>query len=151
MQKIWYQAGFLVITAIITPHGPCLHTTTVIIHTAAFALHSWIISRISFAAHVSWVFLIFLTVRINLKKKSSVIFPNKIFDLWRENIGKPLVFHLLYQGKHLGISSVSGLLDMASLCSDGQHGQKANCKSWVKKTIKIEFWILPDNYQTSCY
>ena len=42
--------------------------------------------------------------------------------------GHPLL-HLLDQRKHLGVASGPGLLDMASLCSDGQHGHKADCKS----------------------
>ena len=42
--------------------------------------------------------------------------------------GDPLL-HLLDQGKHLGIASGPSLLGMASLCSDGQHGHKAERKS----------------------
>ena len=59
-----------------------------------------------------------------------------MFDLCREGVRKPLLIHLLGkfllvhlldQGEHL--SSVLGLLDLASLCSNGKNGQKANCQS----------------------
>ena len=62
-------------------------------------------------------------------RAAEVLSLTVIFNLCRENVGKFLVFHLLYQGEHLGISSVLGFLDLASLCSKGQDGEKANCHS----------------------
>ena len=88
---------------------------------AAFAVIMSVMVRI-FAAVVPSITVIF-----NLKKKSSVNVPNMMSDLCREDIRKPLRIHLLDQGEHLGISSVLGPPDLASLCSNGQEGQKANC------------------------
>ena len=44
--------------------------------------------------------------------------------------------HLLDQGKHLGMTSGLGLLYMASLCIDGQHGHKAECKAEQRIIIR---------------
>ena len=88
---------------------------------AAFAVITSIVIRI-FAAEV-----LSITVNFNLKKKSIVILPNIMLDLCRENVRKPLLLHHVDQGEHLGISSVLGPPDLASLCSNGQEGQKANC------------------------
>ena len=77
-----------------------------------------------------WIFaaeVLSLTVMFNLKKKSIVILPNIMLDLCREDIRNPMLIHLLDQGEHLGISSVLGPPDLASLCRDGQEGQKTNC------------------------
>ena len=62
-----------------------------------------------------------------MRVKLVVILPNLMLDLCREDIRKPLRIHLLDQGEHIGISSVLGPPDLASLYSNGQNGQKANC------------------------